>query len=298
MARWEVPLQPGEPKSPAYPWQEKLLTQQSVATRTPQQSTQQSAAPASSATSAPRALAAFDFDQTLACIEVGYFNQSETMREQAFGGAQRVSMLAATLAELCSLGVRCVVVSYNSKATVDRALRAVGLAQYFTSTHGHDELAAAQPGAMLPSKSALLSQLRADAATPLCFVDDDVRNVLDVGSLPNAPCTIHVACSKRPANGGMQREHCDACLQWAGSLMAASETDPLCKDNLTVAAEESFASRLQPQLDLAQSREAAPAPAAPSPRSAPCRCFAPKRPIGPLSRRCVHCDRHENEHGR
>jgi len=43
---------------------------------------------------------AFDFDQTLACTEVGYFEGLDTMVDRSFGGVERVKMIAEMLAEL------------------------------------------------------------------------------------------------------------------------------------------------------------------------------------------------------
>ena len=55
-----------------------------------------------------------------------------------FGGAERIALLRAMLVELNELGARCVVVSFNSKDTIGRALRVVDLIDYFDAVYGSE----------------------------------------------------------------------------------------------------------------------------------------------------------------
>ena len=122
-------------------------------------------------------LCAFDFDQTLACGEVSFFTGHERMAGE-FGGAERIALLRAMLVELNELGARCVVVSFNSKDTISRALRAVGLIDLFEAIYGseHELLEG-----LRARKSTLLAHLRR-GSEPVLFADDNGGNIRDVVS--------------------------------------------------------------------------------------------------------------------
>ena len=151
-------------------------------------------------------LCAFDFDQTLACGEVSFFTGHERMAGE-FGGAERIALLRAMLVELNELGARCVVVSFNSKDTINRALRAVGLIDLFDGIYGseHELLEG-----LRARKSTLLAHLRRDNE-PVLFADDNGGNVRDVVSA--LPATHAILVPPKP--GGMLAEQMKAAVAWA-----------------------------------------------------------------------------------
>ena len=151
-------------------------------------------------------LCAFDFDATLACGEVSFFTGHERMAGE-FGGAERIALLRAMLVELTELGARCVVVSFNSKDTINRALRAVGLIDLFDGIYGseHELLEG-----LRARKSALLTHLRR-GSEPVLFADDNGGNVRDVVSA--LPATHAILVPPKP--GGMLAEQMQAAVAWA-----------------------------------------------------------------------------------
>ena len=151
-------------------------------------------------------LCAFDFDQTLACGEVSFFTGHERMAGE-FGGADRIALLRAMLVELNELGARCVVVSFNSKDTINRALRAIGLTDLFNGVYGseHELLEG-----LRARKSTLLAHLRRDNE-PVLFADDNGGNVRDVVSA--LPATHAILVPPKP--GGMLADQMQAATAWA-----------------------------------------------------------------------------------
>ena len=161
-------------------------------------------------------LCAFDFDATLACGEVSFFTGHERMTGE-FGGAERIALLRAMLVELNELGARCVVVSFNSKDTINRALRAVGLIEFFDAVYGseHELLEG-----LRARKSALLTHLRRGSA-PVLFADDNGGNVRDVVSA--LPATHAILVPPKP--GGMLAEQMQAAVAWARAQRDAARPD-------------------------------------------------------------------------
>ena len=151
-------------------------------------------------------LCAFDFDATLACGEVSFFTGHERMTGE-FGGAERIALLRAMLVELNELGARCVVVSFNSKDTIGRALRVVDLIDYFDAVYGseHELLEG-----LRARKSTLLAHLRRDNE-PVLFADDNGGNIRDV--LSALPATHAILVPPKP--GGMLAEQMQAAVAWA-----------------------------------------------------------------------------------
>ena len=161
-------------------------------------------------------LCAFDFDATLACGEVSFFTGHERMAGE-FGGAERIALLRAMLVELNELGARCVVVSFNSKDTINRALRAVGLIDLFDAIYGseHELLEG-----LRARKSALLAHLRR-GSEPVLFADDNGGNIRDVVSALPATHAILVP----PQPGGMLAEQMQAAVAWARAQRDAARPD-------------------------------------------------------------------------
>ena len=151
-------------------------------------------------------LCAFDFDQTLACGEVSFFTGHERMAGE-FGGADRITLLRAMLVELNKLGARCVVVSFNSKDTINRALRAIGLIDLFNAVYGseHELLEG-----LRARKSVLLAHLRR-GSEPVLFADDNAGNIRDV--LSALPATHAILVPPKP--GGMLADQMQAATAWA-----------------------------------------------------------------------------------
>lgn len=166
-------------------------------------------------------LCAFDFDHTLACGEVSFFTGHERMAGE-FGGAERIELLRAMLVELNELGARCIVVSFNSKDTINRALRAIGLIDYFDAVYGseHELLEG-----LRARKSTLLSHLRR-GSEPVLFADDNGGNIRVVSALP----ATHAILVPQP--GGMLPEHMQAAASWARD---AARSTPLADEAGAVA---------------------------------------------------------------
>ena len=99
------------------------------------------------------------------------------------------------LVELNELGARCVVVSFNSKDTINRALRAIDLIDLFDAVYGseHELLEG-----LRARKSALLAHLRR-GSEPVLFADDNGGNVRDVVSALPATHAILVPPAGRHA---------------------------------------------------------------------------------------------------
>ena len=121
------------------------------------------------------------------------------------------------LTELRELGARNVVVSFNSKDTINRALRAIGLIDLFDAIYGseHELLEG-----LKARKSALLAHLRR-GNEPVLFADDNGGNVRDVVSA--LPATHAILVPPKP--GGMLAEQMQAAVSWARAQRDARPAD-------------------------------------------------------------------------
>lgn len=252
-------------------------------------------------------VAVFDFDQTLAADEITIWGW-ENIVDRGFGGPERVSMLKDMLESLNERHIACAIVSFNTKATIERALSAINLLIYFRRDliFGRDNvkwplLGWKKSTVILKSVLIPLSLGEAD----LFFADDDPNNIRDVvTALPKAnalhiprvgtatPFVAHVA---RPL-GGMQRVHVERVLSWikgedsastaASASTASASTSAACA-RIAEAAEATGSADAPAESD----RDGGAAS-----RSGPCDTFVPKRPSGPLANRCFTCGHHLSLH--
>lgn len=227
-------------------------------------------------------LVVFDFDHTLAAINVSNWVDRGSMVNVGFGGAHRVAMLADLLNTLSAQGVKLAICSLNTRDVIRVALDATGLLRFFGSPpvicDCDDFFRCGQRKssviiqALLPAIG-VSSEREAD----LCFVDDDPANIVDVRThlpsatallVPRNQATLAQAVAGRTADAaksGMGVAESEAILEWA------------------------FQGRPRPTR--------APPSAEPGPvRPGHCTSFRPKRMNGPLARRCANCGAHEHDH--
>jgi hypothetical protein len=239
-------------------------------------------AEAARAAEGARRLVVFDFDRTLAADEVSTWIEREHMVDRAFGGRERVAMLASMLGALADAGVALAICSVNSREVIRGALDAAGLLPLFSVDRlvVRDRADFIRNGSLKSRVIAntILGSLGASEAT-LLFVDDDSNHVRDVAlRLPQAqtilvprPPPPRVVREPEPdelPTAGMCHEHVEAVLCWmrgeplpekAPSPTADASTPPCTLDGL-------------------------------------CARFEPKKPTGPLARRCATCGGHQDEH--
>lgn len=239
---------------------------------------------------APRAVAIFDFDCTLAADEVSFIER-ERMRDRAFGGEQRIAMLAEMLQEVSELGVLLAICSLNSRDTIQTALQTVGLLSYFRVIADRSDWERNGRKKSQVISRVILPQC-GGAAGSMLFVDDDPANIKDVQS-----CGLRMTCIlvRRPLqkfssargsallpNGGIRAQERDQVVGWARALSSEAATSPAAVSHLRD-----------------DTRTMPPPSAAGLPLSTldgPCPGFIPKQTFGPLKVRCVHCGEHVNQH--
>ena len=221
-----------------------------------------------------------------------------------------MAMLDEMLSTLQRVGVTCAICSINSRDVIRSALDTVDLLKYFLlQPEAQARLARHDPTHAPPSllirdrtnyaqhgsrKSAVISSTILEPLTAepdaLIFIDDDPAHVRDIGlRLPRA-ATIHVP--RPPAQrvntvlppgslpkGGMGATHCAAVLAWARG-------EPLPEPS-NVGGAQDAAPAASSDAEATGSTSGAAAGSC---------VFVPKRPTGPLSRRCGTCGAHEMEH--
>eukprot|EP01051_Picozoa_sp_SAG22_P017784 SAG22_NODE_2827_length_2174_cov_2.477108_2_plen_380_part_00 len=200
-------------------------------------------------------IAVFDFDHTLAVGDVCQRDlDSGGDIVAAFGGADRVARLGTMLDELRAVRVLVCILSYNSRATILRALDAVGLLRRLLGCDGgqaggaagtlmkavaaaadrvvvgcEDYSSARGRGGRVAaiSKSAEINARWLPAGNhyggprKLLFVDDDPQNCEDVaencGAAADEVRVMHIDNGGGPRGdgGGMQAQDCAAVLAWA-----------------------------------------------------------------------------------
>ena len=191
---------------------------------------------------APQRVAIFDFDATLAADEISFID-SASMIDRGFGGAERVQMLAAMLAELKDQhGIALAVCSLNARDVILQALEDTGLLQLF----GERPLICDRSDWMrfgsLKSQvitRIILPQLGGNESSTL-FVDDDPANVQDVRLRARGVTSILVPrptmkfSAARGAclipNGGIGKYEAEQILAWARTQPAVTPPRPHLED--------------------------------------------------------------------
>lgn len=166
------------------------------------------------------ALVVFDFDATLASVEISG-SESMEMLVRAFGGTERISLVNATLSALRGAGAALAICSFNSKKVIIKTLGAerIGLLHHFDVAHVHGfesfHRLPARSGRYgdLYHKGNLIRELflgRGLAPSRLCFVDDQHSNLRAV-SMAAPGCRLVRSCPSR----GIGAAECEAILNWA-----------------------------------------------------------------------------------
>jgi hypothetical protein len=236
-------------------------------------------------------IAVFDFDQTLAADEVTNWIDRASMAARGFGGSERIAMLRECLQRLTSeYSVPLAICSVNSRDKIKPALQTAGLFEFFGSSNIFDR---DQWQACGQLKSRVIAELilpcfgGARTGEGLLFVDDDPGHVRDVRDHLSMAKTIlvprvdrmhlHLAAASGASSalpkGGMLRLQVDQVLTWASGQPQAPAAAAAAKS----AAGSSCGH------DVSTSDNAC--------------AFVPKKPTGPLSRRCQTCGLHFSEHG-
>ena len=119
------------------------------------------------------------------------------------------------------------------------------------------------------------------------FVDNDLENVREVAQALPQTCVLHVprevddapfVRQLEKARGGIQAAQHDIILRWARNRKGGSLFEGPTDEQIT-------------------ERSTPPQSNASSPfGGGACSQFVPKRPSGPLARRCFHCNQHEMVH--
>ena len=150
----------------------------------------------------------FDFDQTLATVDVNGFGPQGVA---AMGGHERVDVLDAFLERITSLGVDLGIVSFNNRSNIVKTLNTARLLKHFQSKdcYGYDE----HKGNL--NKSALIYSKflkpRGIPADGIMFVDDCADNIRDLRTNPK---TQGAALHHVQTREGMETADIEAVLRW------------------------------------------------------------------------------------
>jgi len=106
----------------------------------------------------------FDFDNTLTCEAIGPMHGYEALTSRGFGGHARVRALDTLFTELRQADIPIVIVSFNLRDTIVKALRAVGLEAHIAHVFGSDECAAVCTSASRRGVVALVRSCRTKPA--------------------------------------------------------------------------------------------------------------------------------------
>jgi len=165
--------------------------------------------------------AVFDFDRTLAAIEVGQFDLTSSSLPQrvarVFGSAGRLSMLVEFLRELKGRGVRLSVLSYNSSHIIRKAFTYCEpeFLKLFGAIKGFEDVATNQIGMPVSKGESLGAMI--GRGERVIFVDDSSRNIRDVNAALPKVRTVWVDLGGGE-DGGMEEEHVEEVLRWSDAL--------------------------------------------------------------------------------
>ena len=151
------------------------------------QEAKRAAATAAGSGAGGRRVAVFDFDQTLATIDVSYFGKQGV---EAMGGPARVARLDEMLTRLSAAGVELGICSFNSRDTVVKTLRLAALLRHFEAPSwrlrifGCDEF----EGQSWRKSALIEAKFLHGQVEPrnLLFADDSVE-VCDLRAMPALP---------------------------------------------------------------------------------------------------------------
>ena len=257
----------------------------------------------------PTRVVVFDFDQTIAADEISIWGWDNIV-DRGFGGEERVAMLRAMLQQLVERSIACAICSFNTKSTIERALSATRLLGFFRRDliFGRDNVRWPEEGW---KKSSVIAQRILFPLSlherDLFFLDDDPSNVRDVALAFPKSQALHVPRVGDAApfvrqvdkpRGGIQRVHVERVLRWVrGETLeptAASEWEGLQLPSGSAQPDSSADDAAS--IASGCSGSSSSSGGVPRWRGGVCSNFVPKRPSGPLARRCFTCNEHESLH--
>jgi len=129
----------------------------------------------------------FDFDQTLAVIEVEPPDLKKSL-EHMFGGAKRLAVVHNMLTELTAKGVILAIVSFNQKRAIRQVLKRAEWLGLFEEggIHGFDEVSEMGFRKDADKGDYIAKNVMAPLHLPACnviFIDDNSKNVRDVANV-------------------------------------------------------------------------------------------------------------------
>ncbi|KAJ1632861.1 hypothetical protein T492DRAFT_1143142 [Pavlovales sp. CCMP2436] len=166
-------------------------------------------------------LAVLDFDKTLACEDVSFFDlDQDDVCAAVFGGEERFARLNAFLLGLASNGVLLAIVSFNSAGLIRRVLQAAQWVPHFGNrVFGLDEVHRynSSKGACISHE--LVRPLRI-APEDVIFVDDSANNCRSVKQI--GAMVVHVN-----RGGGMGEPDFAAVLEWLSARAQPGRRSPV-----------------------------------------------------------------------
>lgn len=164
----------------------------------------------------------FDYDKTLAQIEVGPYDitSSDTKQviDRCFGSEARLEDVKVMLRTLRhQLGVNIAVLSFNSNHTIKKSFKVVSselLTLFGSDIYGFENLGTDSIGMTL-MKSDSIKTIVGDKTKPenVLFVDDSPSNIKDMRHKMPQVFSLHVKADDE--GGGMTREDMKEVLSWA-----------------------------------------------------------------------------------
>ena len=308
MARRSGGLRVQVPPSPRMADPSQYWSSQGHFAAMPSSTTEQSS-PLRNIVRKPTRVVVFDFDQTIAADEISIWGWDNIV-DRGFGGEERVSMLRTMLQQLVERNIACAIVSFNTKSTIERALSATRLLGFFRRDliFGRDNVRWPEEGW---KKSSVIAQrilaplglLERD----LFFLDDDPSNVRDVALAFPKSHALHVPRVGDAApfvrqvekpRGGIQRVHVERVLRWVrGEALDPAPGSEWEGMQLPSGSPAECCGIADDAASVARGCSASSSSSGGTRwRGGVCSNFVPKRPSGPLARRCFTCNEHESLH--
>ena len=266
------------------------------------------------ASTSSRRVAIFDFDSTLSATEISSLDRASLV-DRGFGGAERVALLRECLSELTERGIVLAICSLNNAFIIRSALEWIGLAHFFQLICDRSDWMRNGSLKSRVIQQTMLPRLGGCEKDTL-FVDDDPANIKDMMLRAREMTVILVPrpvqrLSVSSRSSGIGQPEVAKILEWASSSLSlassatAADTAPALLPSRSLENPDPVSVSLPPavptlpalaSLQVATTTADGGAMSEPRVDSAPCPLFTPKRPQGPLSRRCATCGAHEYDH--
>jgi len=180
---------------------------------------------------ARRRVVIFDFDSTLAAVDVNLYGPQGVA---AMGGRERVRALDAMLARIGEFGCDLGIVSFNQRATVVRTLEAAKLLRHFRSREvfGYEQVLKIG-GSLRKSALVFAKFLKPRRLQPreIFFVDDNSDNIRDLDTNSRT-----AGCGLLHVRGGVGMVDADmaAVLDWCAGATKAKRRTQRSDDGVAV----------------------------------------------------------------